>query len=174
MPQACPRSFTHFLGYIFIMEMDHEWRATTGPVLPEDAAAVDGKRDMITHTVQFARQSVDEIERRGTIESEGALHLFRTFPFADELALRKRDPKLTAPTIEFKDESSGSCLVVWSESAGKFELWVPSELASARDVVDTIAIERCIGLFFQGQIQELADCVTKLDSGGPPYPILTP
>jgi hypothetical protein len=114
----------------------------------------------ITYDVLLACASPDDLEERGAITSKEAIGVFRTFPFAAELEARSANPDLTAPTITFTDQSSGEALAIWSETIGKFVIWLPSELAVADDVADTAAVENCIGLFFDGQIYTLAQVIT--------------
>jgi|GEM_PF-2304997 len=116
----------------------------------------------ITHDVLYARESPDDVESRGAIARDDAIGLFRTFPFAAELASRGRNPDLTAPTMTFTVESSGDALAIWSEADGRFVIWFPSEFASADNVSDPGAIEKCIGLFFDGRTEELSELIRDL------------
>jgi hypothetical protein len=110
---------------------------------------------MITHEVLFARTSPDALEERGPITRDQAVLLFRTFPFLTELAARERQPELTVPTITFTDQSTGGALAIWSETAGRFVVWLPSAFALAEDVSDPDAVENCIALFFEGTTVKL-------------------
>jgi hypothetical protein len=123
---------------------------------------------MITHDVLFACASPDDVEERGSITRERAIDLFRTFPFAAELEARSRDPNLTVPTITFTDQSSDDALAIWSETAGRFVIWFPPASAVAENVADTDAVEECIGLFFDGRIEELARLMSDLGPAGNP------
>jgi hypothetical protein len=119
---------------------------------------------MVTHDVLFARASPDELEEHGPITRDQAIILFRTFPFLNELAARERQPDLTVPTITFTDQSTGVALAIWSETAGRFVIWLPSAVALAQDVSDPDAVEKCIALFFDGRTDEVAQLITRTDS----------
>lgn len=119
---------------------------------------------MITHDVLFARASPDELDERGPITRDQAIGLLRPFPFLNELVARERQPDLTVPTISFTDQSTGEALAIWSEVAGQFVIWLPSALAVAQDVSDLEAVEQCIGLFFDGRIDDVAERISGLGS----------
>lgn len=118
----------------------------------------------ITHDVLYARETPDDVEPRGVITRDDAIELFRTFPFATELASRRLNPELTAPTITFAAESSGDALAIWSEVDGRYVIWFPSEFTSAENVSDPGAVEKCICLFFDRPTEELSELIRNLGS----------
>lgn len=118
---------------------------------------------VFTHNVLFARLSPDDVEERGPITRSDAVQLFRVFPFETELKKRSHAPALTAPTITFRDEQNDLDLAIWSEASERFVIWFPAALGLARNVMDLASVEDCIGLFFDGRIDELVQRIAGLD-----------
>lgn len=117
---------------------------------------------MFTHNVLYACDTPDKVEERGAINRDQAIGIFRSFPFASELAKRAENSDLTVPTITFKDVTSNACFAIWSEVPGVYVLWLPSVVMFADGVADTAGIERCVSLFFAGRLDEVERQMAKL------------
>lgn len=115
-----------------------------------------------THTILRACSSPDDEEDMGAIDESAALELISTFPFADELAKRDKNPELTVPTLTFTRSADSCYLVVWSETPGRFVLFCPTDQWLVEGATDMQDVLKCASLYFAGDDESLASQFSAL------------
>ena len=114
----------------------------------------------------LAVASPDEVVKMGEINKAAALSFVKSFPFRRELARRKQDPSLTAPTITFHDNAAHRYLSIRGDSPGHFAVWKTNAEARADGVKSMLKVLACISLFFDGKDKELNDYLRHLSTEG--------